>query len=61
MGVKEKIMDITTIIVGIVVLIAAFYIGRHVRGLFKGTASCCGSSGGGCSGCSGGCAPKPKK
>ncbi|WP_289001766.1 FeoB-associated Cys-rich membrane protein [uncultured Megasphaera sp.] len=54
-------MDITTIIVGIVVLIAAFYIGRHVRGLFKGTASCCGSSGGGCSGCSGGCAPKPKK
>lgn len=44
-------MSISTIIVGLVVILAVAYIVHHVRGLFKGTAGCCGG-GGGCSGCS---------
>ncbi len=42
-------MNITTVIVAIVVLLAVVYLGRHIRGLFKGTTSCCSSCGGGCS------------
>ncbi|WP_293998944.1 FeoB-associated Cys-rich membrane protein [uncultured Megasphaera sp.] len=53
-------MSIATIIVALVVLAAAFYIGRHIRGLFKGTASCCGSSGS-CSGSCPSCCSHPKK
>ena len=45
-------MSPAIIIVGTVVLIAVIYMVRHVRGLFKGTASCCGNScSGGCSSC----------
>lgn len=39
-------MSPATIIVAIVVIIAVAYFIRHVRGLFNGTAGCCG----GCSG-----------
>ncbi|NME27532.1 FeoB-associated Cys-rich membrane protein [Megasphaera hexanoica] len=53
-------MSIATIIVALVVLAAAFYIGRHIRGLFKGTASCCGGSGS-CSGSCPSCSPQSKK
>ena len=42
-------MNITTVIVAIVVLLAVVYLGRDIRGLFKGTTSCCSSCGGGCS------------
>ncbi|HAM04547.1 MULTISPECIES: FeoB-associated Cys-rich membrane protein [unclassified Megasphaera] len=53
-------MSIATIIVALVVLAAAFYIGRHIRGLFKGTTSCCGSSGS-CSGSCPSCCSHPEK
>lgn len=46
-------MSLAPIIVGIVVIIAIVYTVRHIRGLFKGTSSCCG--GGGCSGCCSSC------
>ena len=40
-------MSPATIIVAIVVIIAVAYFIHHIRGLFNGTASCCGN----CSGC----------
>lgn len=39
-------MSPATIIVAIVVIIAVAYFIRHVRGLFNGTAGCCGGGGG---------------
>ncbi|MCH4188408.1 MAG: FeoB-associated Cys-rich membrane protein [Megasphaera sp.] len=45
-------MSPALIVVSIVVIIAIVYVVHHVRGLFKGTASCCGDGSGGCAGCS---------
>ena len=49
-------MSPATIIVAIVVVIAVVYTVRHVRGLFKGTAGCCG---GGCFGNCSSCHTEP--
>lgn len=51
-------MSIATVIVALVVLAAVLYFVRHIRGLFKGTESCCGGS---CSGNCMTCHPAPKK
>lgn len=51
-------MTLSNIIIGLVVLAALVYILRHVRGLFKGTASCCGGE---CSGSCSSCHPAEKK
>ena len=37
-------MSPATIIIAIVVIIAVAYFIHHIRGLFNGTASCCGDS-----------------
>ena len=42
-------MSPATIIVAIVVIIAVAYFIHHIRGLFNGTASCCGNCSGSCS------------
>ena len=41
-------MSPATIIIAIVVIIAVAYFIHHIRGLFNGTASCCGNCSGSC-------------